>query len=307
MCVKHDILAALAYFDIFDYPLTQIEMYLFLPNQCSYKEFRTAVQYLISESLVYKLDEFYTLQNNYALIERRRRGNTKAKQLIPTAEKVAHLLSHFPFVRGIALSGSLSKNFADEKSDIDLFIITAPNRLWLARTLMHGFKKLTFLFRKQHLFCMNYYIDEQVLQIKEKNIYTATEIATLLPLQGVQIFQRFYAHNEWSKKYLPNHSLKVSYTKEIYHSFLKRTIEAVFHNPMGNWLERWLMQVTARRWAQKTRSGKLNTRGVIMSMEAGRHYAKPNPQNFQNKLLALYERKVDALIDKYDLLLKSMY
>lgn len=307
MCVKHDILAALAYFDIFNYPLTQTEVYLFLPNRCPYKEFRTAVRHLTNESLIYQLDEFYTLQNNYALVERRRQGNAKAKQLIHTAGKVAHLLSYFPFVKGIAVSGSLSKNFADEKSDIDLFIVTAPNRLWLARTLMHGFKKLTFLIRKQHLFCMNYYIDEQMLQIKEKNIYTATEIATLLPLRGINIFQHFYAHNNWSKKYLPNHSLKVSYTKEIHHSLFKKAVEAIFNNPVGDWLDCWLMKVTAKRWAQKTKSGKLNSRGVIMSMDAARHYAKPNPQNFQNKLLAIYERKVDALVDRYDLLSKSMY
>lgn len=306
MCVKHDILAALAYFDIFDYPLTQTEIYLFLRNSCSYKELRSAIYHLTNENLIYQFDEFYTLQNNYTLVSRRRRGNLKAKELIYTSEKVASLLSYFPFVRGVAISGSLSKNYADDKSDIDLFVITTKNRLWLARTLMHGFKKLTFLFNKQHLFCMNYYIDESMLQIKEQNIYTATEVATLLPLRGIDTFQNFYANNGWSKSFLPNHSLKVSYTKETPNPFFKKAVEYIFHNCIGSLLDCLLMNLTAKSWAQKTQKGKLNNRGIVMSMEAGRHCAKPNPQTFQNKLLDIYVRKVGTIIDKYDVGLKSI-
>ena len=71
------------------------------------------------------------------------------------------------------------------------------------------------LAKKQHWFCMNYYIDEEMLQIKEKNIYTATEVVTLLPLRGIPAFRRFYGHNKWSRTYLPNHSLRVSYIDEV--------------------------------------------------------------------------------------------
>jgi predicted nucleotidyltransferase len=47
---------------------------------------------------------------------------------IKKAKAVAKFLSWFPYIRGIAISGSLSKNFADENSDLDFFIITAANR-----------------------------------------------------------------------------------------------------------------------------------------------------------------------------------
>ena len=171
MCVKRDILAALAYFDLFDYPITQSEIYIYLRNSCTQDEFANALQQLTSENQVVRFDEFYTLQDDYSLVTRRRQGNAKAKKLLELAEKIANLLSCFPFVRGIAVSGSLSKNFADENSDIDFFIITARNRLWLARTFMHCLKKFSFLFNKQHWFCMNYYISEEKLQIKEKKIF----------------------------------------------------------------------------------------------------------------------------------------
>ena len=162
------------------------------------------MQDLTSENWIYKFDEFYMLQENASLVSRRRSGNIKARQLLKTAEKIAGFLSLFPFVRGVAISGSLSKNFADESSDIDFFIITAKNRLWLARTFMHIFKKFTFLFKKEDWFCMNYYIDEAFPEIREKNIFTATEVATLLTLRGIEVFKQFFENNKWSRDFFPN-------------------------------------------------------------------------------------------------------
>jgi len=87
------------------------------------------------------LGEFYCLFNNYALAERRKKGNDAAAKLLKKADKAANFIAAFPFVKGVAISGSLSKKFADEDADIDFFIITAANRLWLARTFLHLFLK----------------------------------------------------------------------------------------------------------------------------------------------------------------------
>lgn len=291
LCARHDILATLSYFDIFKYPLTQTEIYLFLEKSYSAEEFYTALQNLKSESRIYKYDEFYSLRDNYQLVLRRRKGNLKARKMIETAEKIAKLLSYFPFVRGIAVSGSLSKNYADENSDIDFFIVTKKNRLWIARTTMHFFKKLSYLFKKEHLFCMNYYVDEDVLEIQERNIYTAIEIATLLPLRGIAAFQKFYAANAWSKELLPNHSMRISYVREMKKPWIKAIMEAIL-NPAGSLLDKWLMKMTAGRWLSKTKKQKLNKHGLVLNLHCNRHCAKPNPENFQNKLLHSYQQKL---------------
>ena len=138
MSVKQNILAALSYFDIFDYPLTQTEIGQFLKADYRHGEFAEELQNLVMENWIYKLDEFYSLQHNYSLANRRRKGNVKAKDMLQTAGKIAGFLSAFPFVKGVAVSGSLSKNFADENSDIDFFIITEKNKLWIARTFMQA-------------------------------------------------------------------------------------------------------------------------------------------------------------------------
>ena len=292
LCIKNDILSTLTYFDLFNYPLTQTEILLFSTHFHLKTDTELALQKLVDQKLVYYFDEFYTLQNDYNIISRRRRGNLKAKSLLGTAEKVARVLSWFPFVRGVAISGSLSKNYADETSDIDLFIITKKNRLWLARTLMHVLKKFSYLANKQELFCMNYFVDEASLEIEEKNLYTATEIATLLPLRGINAFKAFYHHNSWGRNFLPNHSMRISYVKDIEKSFLKKTIEFLLDNAFGNFIDSILMKITAYRWKQKTNQGRLNNRGILMSMKADKHYAKPDPGNFQARLMMKYEKKV---------------
>jgi len=307
LCIKQDILATLSYFDIFDYPLTQTEIAQFLKSNYCPEEFSENLHELIAENWVYKFDEFYMLKDNYSLVQRRRKGNMQAKAMLKTAEKIAGFLSAFPFVKGVAVSGSLSKNFADENSDIDFFIITERNKLWLARTFMHCFKKIAMLMKKQDLFCMNYYIDEDRLQIKEKNIYTATEVATLLPLRGIGIFQEFFKENSWSKSFLPNHSLRISYVEEAKNPFLKKAIEFILGNPFGDLLNYLLMKFSIYKWNKKTKSGKLNKRGVVMSMDASKHYAKPNPLTFQKKFMNLYEKKIFNLFCRYESRAKTVF
>ncbi|MDN5289482.1 MAG: hypothetical protein JWR38_5756 [Mucilaginibacter sp.] len=294
--IKKNILAALAYFDVFNYPLTREEICLFLPVKYDVDLFDLAVVCLVSNRQIYRFDKFYTLKNDPYLIQRRNEGNQKAFEMIKTARRVGDILIKFPYVRGIAISGSLSKNYADDESDIDLFIITAPERLWIARTLMHGLKKLTFLINREHYFCMNYYIDEQQLEIAEKNIYTATEVVTLIPIQGDTTFADFFNANAWTRDYLPNHIMRVSAAKPIKKTALKSFVEWLLNNRFGDKLDNFLLKITAGRWEQKTKQNKRTNHGILMAMAAGKHYSKPDPKNFQFKMVSRYETRVAQLL-----------
>jgi predicted nucleotidyltransferase len=276
------------------------EIYLYLPVKCDTEVFEYALRCLVIDRLVHHIDKFYTLKNDYFLVERRVKGNAKAEKMIGIAKKVSNVLVRFPFVRGIAISGSLSKNFADEDADIDLFIITAKNKLWIARTLMHCLKKLTFLVNRQHYFCMNYYIDEEELQIREKNIYTAIEIATLMPLHGDTVFEQFYAANIWTRNFLPHKCMRLTTARPLKRSWLKISVEMLFNNPVGDVLDNLLMRITTKRWLEKVAQKKRNVKGVIMGMDTGKHYAKPDPKNFQNRLLLKYQVKVLQLLDHWE-------
>jgi hypothetical protein len=304
LCIKKDILSTLAYFDMFEYPLKKRELFIFLQHFADNNEFENTLDFLISESIVFKLGDFYSLTNNYLLIERRLKGNARAEALLIKATAGARLISRFPYVRGVAISGSLSKNFADESADIDFFIITEKNRMWIARSFLHMFKKITFLFNKQHFYCMNYFIDELQPEIIEKNIFTATEVATLLPLYGVDTFEKFYAANTWMKKFLPNHFMRVSSARSIKPHWISFLTEKVCNNFLGNQLDDFLMKLTARSWERKAKKEKRNRRGIVMALDTSKHHAKPSPVLFQQKLLKHYDDKLADIFDNYEYVLE---
>src|SRR6185295_5408096 len=116
------IFKVLAYFDIFNYPLTLEEIYSCLDHKAVVKDVEMALEQLVAGNRIYRLGNFYSLQADPALRSRRTTGNYKADELLTIAYKIGGFLYQFPFVRGIGISGSLSKNFADQHTDIYFFI-----------------------------------------------------------------------------------------------------------------------------------------------------------------------------------------
>ncbi|WP_315817340.1 hypothetical protein [Paraflavitalea speifideaquila] len=279
--LEDNILKVLAWFDLFSYPLTAPEVLFFLECTASAEDLEPALQYLVQEGLVFGQDGYYSLQQKAELVPRRIKGNKKAKQMLKTAHRIARLLYHFPYVRGVCISGSLSKHFADDNADIDFFIITSANRLWIARTMMHLFKKLTYLWGGQHWFCMNYYIDEEALLIREQNYFTAIELATLMPVCGNETIPQFFRENDWVQQYFPGYAGKTAlYPDNNKGDWFKKLSEHIFNSRIGSRLEDYLMQLTTRRWKQKEDEQRLNMRGVRMGLSTGKHFSKPNPVFF---------------------------
>ncbi|OQP43025.1 hypothetical protein A4H97_12830 [Niastella yeongjuensis] len=291
---EQSIIKALAYFDIFNYPLTLDEIHHFLDQPVSGDDVLLTLQQLVDDNRVFRMGNFYSLQQDPSLRARRTNGNNKATALLTKGYKVGGFLYQFPFVRGIGISGSLSKNFADQNTDIDFFIITHANRLWIARTLMHLFKKLTFITGHQHFYCMNYYIDEEALRIDEQNIFTATELITLKPVCGNGTMDRFYDENNWAGNYFPNQPVSKESIVLAKPGWFKRAVEWLLDNKTGNSIDNWLMRVTTRRWLKKEQLQKTNSHGIRMGLHTGKHFSKPNPEFFQRKVLDSLEKKLNS-------------
>jgi hypothetical protein len=293
MELRPSLLKTIAYFDLFNYPLTLEDIHRFLDVETDQASIERAVRALVSEGCLYRIGSYYSLRNDPGLVQKRQQGERHADELLPIARRNARLLYQFPYVRGICVSGSLSKRCADDSADIDYFIITRSNRLWIARTLMHLLKKLSYLRGHQHRFCMNYFIDEEALEIKEKNIFTATELLTLMPVCGNGSLDRFFEANAWTSLYLP-HYRERHWQEKGYHrsSPGKRFLEWVFGNALGDMLEKKLQAVTDRRWKQKTSRGDRNIKGDPMALQCSPHYSRPNPENFQQKVLSKYYRRL---------------
>jgi predicted nucleotidyltransferase len=292
---EKNILQTLAYFDMFHYPLTAEEIYLFLGRPLTLPETQTLLNELAAKACIYKTDEFYSLRSDNALAARRRKGNQEAQRLLAMAYRIGRLLGKFPFVKGVGISGSLSKNYADEDSDIDFFIITSANRLWIARTLLHLLKKISFLIGRQHWFCMNYFVDETMLLMQEKNIFIAAELVTVQPVTGGAMSDLFTA-NLWASEYFPNHPFYLSGSQRCEKAcWVQAFFEFLFNNRVGECLDQCLMRITQNRWLRKEKMQKTNNRGEIMALRVNRHFAKPDPAHFQQKILTLYQKKLNDI------------
>ena len=287
----------MAYFDIFHYPLAVEDVCRYLETEASPEDIRHQMEALVLEGKLFRSGPFYSLQNDPGLATRRLRGEAHADQLLVIANRGAKFLYRFPFVLGVCVSGSLSKRCADDKADIDYFIVTKGNRIWIARTLLHLFKKLTYLRGRQHRYCMNYFVDEEALEIKEKNIFTAIELLTLMPICGNGGLTRFFQANEWTSDYLPHYNDRLCTPPPDQRSFwLKRTIEKLFEHRWADRLEVHLRGLTDRRYQQKAERGDVNGKGDPMALQCGEHYSRPNPEYFQQRILNKYQKRVREVL-----------
>jgi hypothetical protein len=285
---EKQLLRALLYFDIFDYPLTAEEIVQFSAAPTLFPSYQV-LEKLTSQGLIFRFQDFYSLQNNPGLVSRRLNGNALAEQKMKTAKKFSKLVSMFPFVRAVMLSGSISKGYMDERSDIDYFIITDVNRLWVVRTALALFRRI-FLFNSHKNLCTNYFIDNRHLEIGEKNIFTAVELCTVRPMFGKSTMEQFRDANPWTHAYLPNLSFDVHGAGDPKLP-LKRAIEKIFSFKIMDHLNVWLMTRTVSHWRRKYRGG-MDGADFEIAFRSAAGISKSHPQFYQKKVLLRLTEKI---------------
>lgn len=296
-----DVVKTLLYFDLFEYPLTIVEIKLF--SQFSLEEIQLALKNLIEKKHIYKLHNFYATTQKTCRIERREKGNKKAREILKKAKKVSKLISQFPFVEGVFVSGSLSKGYFGEDDDIDYFIVTSPNRLWIARTLLVAYKKI-FLFNSKKYFCVNYFMSSNALRIEEQNRFTATEFTTLIPMSGNGIYQKLQQENPWVLDYFPNYDQEKK-SNPIKRKTLKRISEYLLNGKIGNGLEKKFMKITKNHQQKKFK--QLQKTDFDIAFKGNKNTSKHHPDNHQKRVIKLLNEKISSFnkLHQFDIPLES--
>lgn len=289
--VARSIIKKLIYFDIFSHPLRLSEIVRF----CDYPgltipEGERILRSLEEKGLVKHQAGFYLMDNDFSKISQRLAFNKRADKRIKTAVKFSRLIAGFPYVRGVFISGSLSKHVMKPDSDIDFFIVTQPGKLWVCRALLTLFKKV-FLGNSFRNFCINYFIDTESLTIPDKNIYTATEIVTLIPMYNYRLYQEFMNANLWVRKEFPNYNEHPDIYK-VKPFFIKRFIEFLLNNSIGRWMERKSFLLITRFWEKKFSNwDRVNYAQSFRSLP---NVSKHHPNAFQEKVLKQYKERLAA-------------
>lgn len=246
--LEQSILSTLVYFDIFEYPLTLLEIHRLLlrveesgqrPNY-TLGEVRAAL--FESE----KLKSVISFKNGWFYLRgQEHKVRTRAQRLIISlpkfrrAKKVSRLLAWVPFVRFIAVCNSLSYSNARQESDIDLFIIAKKGGTWWARLISLLILKLLRLRPGQggvrDKICLSFFVDSEHLNLEtikmgEADVYLPIWLATLYPLYDAGAcpperrgyYQKLWPANLWLASFLPDcrplipHALRLKTKRPVF-------------------------------------------------------------------------------------------
>jgi hypothetical protein len=198
--MEKEIASVVKYFRFFRYSPKIDEIYTFLPKKISRKRLKT-----ILEAKKYTLPE-YSKMVLRRRISKRKLENWRFKIYL-------WFISLFPPIKLVGLSGSISMMNADLDDDIDLFIITARNRLFTARFLatiiafIMGLKRAIDQYKAPNKVCLNLFFDEKNLKIPhfKQNKFVGHEVLQMKPLINKNhIYERFLGVNQWVFNLFPN-------------------------------------------------------------------------------------------------------
>ncbi len=143
---------------------------------------------------------------------RNRRGK-QSKIYLRKAKLVSQFLKLVPWIKLVGISGGLAMDNAGKSDDIDLFIITGKNRLWMSRILALGIISLLGQRRKKGAkgrkiagkLCINILLEENRLEQVNKDIFVAHEVLQMKMLwQRDKVYSKYLMDNGWAFKFLPN-------------------------------------------------------------------------------------------------------
>ena len=293
MHLKNEILRTLLYYEIWSHPLTARELFAFLPvNSMTFEQFRGRLDEYVAGDHIREYRGYYYMKGEEAriAIEREKRARF-ARWMWGMARLFVHVIKRCPFVRGVFVSGELSKNVAQRNSDIDFFIVTEPNRLWIARMILTVFKK-TVLLNSRKFFCLNYFATSDHLRLDEENIYTAMEVATTKPLFNSDLFVRYLTANTWIKAYFPNFNLHLLDRPACNdrRSYVQWLLELPFRLFNATTLDEYCMRMMEHVWARRYPMFDAETRNRIF--RCTRTESRAYVGNFQDAVLMLYRRRL---------------
>ena len=297
--IDSSVIRLLAYYEIFSHPLrfdeicARIDIKGITPS-----DVQDSLDRLCESSTVDNINQYFSLSYKSGAVETREAGEIRARKLMKKARWFSGLIFFFPFVRAVFISGSLSKGSVPEDADIDYFIITKKHRLWIARTTLVMFKRI-FLLGSKKYFCTNYYVDEETLEIPDQNIFTATEVSTLIPMRGNGMYEKFLEANAWYKEFFPNmdepenKSPKPGIGKKVSMSVL----EPLFFHAAAEKMDKYFMKKTYKRWM--TMYGKNYTEKEFeLAFRSRRGTSKNHDKNYQKRVLEKVNQNTEAAMKR---------
>jgi hypothetical protein len=191
------------YASLFDYPLTLAQL-----RQTLIDSVQTPSQILSAydrsdplQAVVEYRDGFFFPRGRYGLVDERRRREGRSRAFLHRHRIVLWLVSRMPFVRMVALSGSIAHLNLEGDGDLDLFIVTRGRHVWSVAVAVVVLAKLM---RQRRTVCANFVVADSRLTLEQQDLFTASQVVHLKPIVGRDLFVEFIAANPFVRRFYPN-------------------------------------------------------------------------------------------------------
>ncbi len=285
----------LVWFDVFDWPLTALEIKKYTPNKNLSKPPEN------TSDAIENLNGFYFLKGRKEIVKKRILRQKIAIQKIKIAKFAAEILSFVPFVRMVAVCNDLAYFNAPEDSDIDFFVVVKSGRMWTARFLATFIIFVLGLWRHRKKIkdriCLSFFIADDNLNLKEiayeNDIYLKFWILQILPLfdrndtprqskHGTgQAYQKFLKENFWVMDEFPNFFPNFPVQKiKIKQKLIQIVFEKILNGWLGNFLEKILKNFQLKIMGKKKPFQK--EKDVIISDKILKFHENDRRKYFRN-------------------------
>ncbi len=253
-------------------PLSAFEVFRFLhksdniDTSVKFVEVLDTLCLLKREGVVFSKNGFFFLEDKIktAYANRIKRDKISQKKW-KKAHRLLKMVSFVPFVRSVAVSGSISMNNAFKDSDIDLFLIVKRGRIWTARIISmlitHILRARRYKNNINNRVCLNYFICEEA-SIQVKNIASANIFLRMVPVFGRGVFYNFYSQNrDWVSKFFVFSYHSTFQKREVclncFFKSIKKNLEALLSFSFGNTIE-----IVLSFWQKKRIRNKIKGKNI---------------------------------------------
>lgn len=276
------VLQTVAYSDIFDHPLTAREIHRYLAGvKTSLEE---VVRTVGEEGIVRRTGDYFTLPGREEIVRIRIQREAHSRELLAHAIQFGLILGTLPYIRMVALTGSLAVMNVSGNQDFDYMLVTAPGRVWTARAFALAINRLARL--QGHTLCPNLIISETALEWPLHDLYSARELYQMLPIAGMDVYRRLLAENAWAQDFLPNaveHTISdISKTLEIWRAF-----ELPLRGKLGDRFEQWEMNRKIARFSNQAGFGEETIFNAEVCQGNFHHHRQWTRTEFEGRLRTL--------------------
>lgn len=124
------------------------------------------------------------------------------------AQKSTKIIKKIPFVKGIAVTGSIAGENCQKNDDLDFLIITKRNRVYLGRFFCYLLAMIKQKKRRNNheinSWCFNIFLDESqlVIPLNKRTLYGASQLKLMKPLwEKDDCLKKLKQENSWLNNY----------------------------------------------------------------------------------------------------------